>query len=54
MEDNRGVDVMTGTMWVFLGLGGFGGFFVGRVTAEMRRARYDMRRVWAQRQNYRL
>ena len=52
--DNRGVDGMTGTMWVFVGLGGFGGFFLGRVTAEMRRARYDMRRVWDQRRNYRL
>ncbi|WP_433799012.1 hypothetical protein [Actinomycetospora sp. CA-084318] len=34
--------------------GGFVGFFVGRWTAEIRRARYDGRRLWAQRKNYRL
>lgn len=37
-----------------LGAGGIGGFFVGRWSAEVRRARYDARRLWDQRKNYRL
>ena len=38
---------------VLLGLGGVGGFFVGRRSAEGRRARHDMRNVWNGRSRYR-
>jgi hypothetical protein len=44
---------MTTAMWLFLGIGGVGGFFVGRWWGETTRARYDMDRVWAARRNYR-
>lgn len=39
---------------VFVGVGAVGGFLVGRWSAEVRRARYDARRLWDQRKNYRL
>ncbi len=31
---------MTAELWLFLGLGGFLGYFVGRVRAEVGRARH--------------
>jgi hypothetical protein len=34
-------------------VGVVGGYFVGRAWAEIRRARYDMDRVWESRKNYR-
>lgn len=33
--------------------GGVVGFWAGRVTAEVRRAKWDMSRVWSGRKNYR-
>jgi hypothetical protein len=44
----------TNTILVLLALGGAGGWFFGRSWAEDRRAEYDMKRLWNQRQNYRL
>jgi hypothetical protein len=44
---------MTEVLWVMLGLGGLLGFFVGRWTAETRRARSDMDKVWNARRGYR-
>ena len=38
---------------VFVGVGAIGGFFVGRATAEVRRARADMRNTWNGRKRYR-
>lgn len=29
------------------------GFYVGRLYAEIRRARFDMKKIWHARQNYR-
>jgi len=34
-------------------LGGFGGWFVGRWRAENARARFDQRKTWNGRKNYR-
>jgi hypothetical protein len=44
---------MTEALWFMLGLGGLLGFFVGRAVAEIRRARFDMDRVWDNRRTYR-
>jgi hypothetical protein len=44
---------MTTATWLLMAVGSIPGFFVGRRTAEFGRARYDQKRVWAQRQNYR-
>lgn len=44
---------MTTAMWTLLGLGVFGGFFIGRWWAEVSRATYDMSRAWSSRRNYR-
>lgn len=44
---------VTEAMWLFVGAGAFGGFFLGRWSAEARRARADMRRTWESRKNYR-
>lgn len=38
-------------LWV--GAGGIGGFFIGRWSAEFRRARFDQRQVWNGRKRYR-
>ena len=51
--DQKGCAAMTTTMWMMLGIGGFLGTFVGRWWAELRRARYDMDRIWHSRRNYR-
>jgi hypothetical protein len=40
-------------IWLCLGAGAIGGFFLGRWSAESRRARDDMRKAWASRKNYR-
>lgn len=40
-------------MWVMLGVGGVVGFFVGRIWAEVRRARHDMNVIWNGRRRYR-
>jgi hypothetical protein len=50
---NRGGNGMTEVLWVMLGLGGLLGFFVGRWSAETRRARFDMDRTWQGRKGYR-
>lgn len=39
--------------WLLLGLGAVPGFFLGRWSAEGRRARHDMRTVWNGRSRYR-
>lgn len=44
---------MTTEMWLFIGLGVFGGYFVGRIRAEVGRARRDMNTVWNGRSKYR-
>jgi hypothetical protein len=44
---------MTEVLWVMLGLGALLGFFVGRWSAEGRRARSDMDKVWKGRRGYR-
>jgi preprotein translocase subunit Sec63 len=44
---------MTNAMWVILVVGIVIGYFVGRWWAEVRRARFDMDRVWGSRKNYR-
>lgn len=44
---------MTNAMWVVLVVGILIGCFVGRWWAEVRRARFDMDRVWDSRKNYR-
>jgi hypothetical protein len=44
---------MAEVLWVMLGLGGLLGSFVGRWSAESRRARSDMDRVWNTRRGYR-
>lgn len=44
---------MTTLMWVILGIGVFGGFYVGRWSAETSAARHDMRRRWNGRKGYR-
>lgn len=43
----------TATILVSMGIGSIGGFFVGRVWAEIARARHDMHRVWEGRKAYR-
>jgi hypothetical protein len=40
-------------LWLMLVIGVFIGWFLGRWTAETRRARSDMNRVWNSRKNYR-
>ncbi len=44
---------MTGEMWATGIVGLFLGFFIGRWYAETFAARFDMRRRWESRQNYR-
>ncbi|HET6259544.1 MAG TPA: hypothetical protein VFE39_12910 [Pseudonocardia sp.] len=44
---------MTTAMWLILAVGVFIGMYVGRWWAEIRRANYDMDRIWAMRRNYR-
>lgn len=44
---------VTNEMWLFIGLGVFGGYFVGRIRAEVGRARRDMNAVWNGRGKYR-
>ena len=46
-------DGMTPELWLFLFLGGWIGYFVGRTRAEHQRARFDMRKMWNGRQDYR-
>lgn len=48
-----GVEVTTDTVLAMLVLGGFGGWFVGRWRAENARARFDQRKTWNGRKNYR-
>lgn len=50
---DRGDGMATEVMWLCVGAGAFGGFLLGRWSAEARRARYDMRRTWESRKNYR-
>lgn len=38
---------------MMIGVGAVGGFFVGRWSAEYRRARADMRGIWNGRKKYR-
>jgi hypothetical protein len=45
--------VMENALWLMLVIGVFIGWFLGRWTAENRRARSDMNRVWNSRKNYR-
>jgi hypothetical protein len=40
-------------MWLFIGIGLFFGYFLGRMRAEMGRARSDMNKIWDGRSNYR-
>jgi uncharacterized membrane-anchored protein YhcB (DUF1043 family) len=44
---------MTDAMWVVLVLGLLVGIWIGRRLAEDGRARYDMKRTWDGRRNYR-
>jgi hypothetical protein len=44
---------MTAGDWMLLLVGMIPGFYVGRWSAERGRARYDGKRAWNQRQNYR-
>lgn len=44
---------MAEVLWLMLGLGGLAGFFIGRWSAETRRARSDMDKVWKGRRGYR-
>jgi hypothetical protein len=44
---------MTEALWLMLALGALFGFFVGRWSAETRRARHDMGKVWEGRRGYR-
>jgi hypothetical protein len=43
---------MTAELWVFLLLGGWIGYVIGRMRAENGRARFDMQRTWDGRTNY--
>jgi hypothetical protein len=44
---------MTFTDWLLMAIGTIPGFYVGRWTAESRRAHHDMDRTWNGRKNYR-
>lgn len=44
---------VTTEMWLFIGLGVFGGYFIGRFRAEYGRARRDVNAVWNGRSRYR-
>lgn len=44
---------METALYVMLGIGVFIGFFIGRWSAEVFRARSDMTRVWHGRRGYR-
>lgn len=48
-----GGTVMDVATWLLLALGAVPGFFLGRWTAETRRARFDMGNVWTNRNRYR-
>lgn len=48
-----GVVDVENALWLVLVIGVFIGWFLGRWTAENRRARSDMNRVWNSRKNYR-
>lgn len=48
-----GVVDVENALWLVLVIGVFIGWFLGRWTAESRRARSDMNRVWNSRKNYR-
>lgn len=48
-----GAKVTTETVLTMLVLGGFGGWYVGRWRAENARARFDRRKTWNARKNYR-
>jgi hypothetical protein len=45
--------VTTLQLFLLLGAGSVPGFFVGRWTAEIGRARHDMTKTWNNRQDYR-
>jgi hypothetical protein len=47
------VVIVENALWLMLVIGIFIGWFLGRRTAENRRARTDMDRVWDSRKNYR-
>lgn len=45
--------VVTAEMLIYIGIGVFFGYFIGRARAEFGRAQFDTKRVWAQRRFYR-
>jgi hypothetical protein len=49
----RGVAVTTETVLTILVLGGVGGWFVGRSWAEDARSRFEQKKNWNARQDYR-
>ena len=44
---------MTPELWLLLLLSMWIGYYIGRSSAERRRARYEMKRIWEGRANYR-
>jgi hypothetical protein len=44
---------VTEALWLVLGIGAFAGFYLGRRSAENRRARHDMGKAWDGRRGYR-
>jgi hypothetical protein len=52
-EQEHGGNGVTIGMWLLVAVGTIPGFYVGRWTAESGRARFDQKRVWDTRQNYR-